>query len=247
MAMTVGANDDLWALELNGTLFTPLMARNALKSNVTWTSYPFVPPTSASGFFVDLLGGYKWYEMNDNCVRHLHELADYNGVFALGAYPSYGQTSKRHFRAHVGSLSFNYEAYVWAAGKNEGKKLAVVEEFLTEELRFVVVAREPQALRKLQEAVRGRIAPIAKKGSIQLEFVAEPTLRLLKPKSSDGSELALAVVPFVESKGMRNGVEWQTQYCTWNQHLRFSPRTHIYSTELVGISQSLLEGVGFFA
>jgi hypothetical protein len=261
-AMTAEANDDLWALELYGTLFTPLMARNALKSNVTWTSYPFVPPTSASGFFVDLLSGYKWYETNDNCVRHLHALPDYEGVFALGAYPSYGQMSKRHFRAHLGSLSFNYEAYVWSAGKNEGKKLAVIEEFLAEELRFVVVARESELLRRLHQSVRGRVAPIVKKGSVQLEFIAEPRLNLLRRQYANGKELTLTVMPFVEvgnlprgllpyltplrSKGGSKGVEWQAQYCAWDQQLCFREGTQVYKNISTGISRSLLESIGFF-
>ena len=44
-------DDVIWMLELRGTLLSALMARNALKSNVTWTSYPFIPPTGTSGFF----------------------------------------------------------------------------------------------------------------------------------------------------------------------------------------------------
>lgn len=260
--MRAEANEALWALELRGKLLTPLMARNALKSNVTWTSYPFVPPTSASGFFADLLSGFKWHEMNDNHVRHLHALPGYQGVFALGAYPTYGLMSKRHFRAHLGSLAFNYEAYVWAAGKNEGKKLAVIEEFLAEELCFVVVAREPETLQRLHQSVRGRVAPITKKGSVQLEFMAEPRLSILRQQFADGTELTLTVMPFVEvgnlppglspyltplrSMGNKNGVEWQTQYCAWDRRLRFREGTSVYKTNLAGISQSILKTVGFF-
>lgn len=61
-------------------------------------------------------------------------------MFALGVYPNYGQLSHRHFRAHLGPLSFNYEAYVCAVGRNEGKKLSVIE--VTDVLLFVVAARE---------------------------------------------------------------------------------------------------------
>lgn len=256
--MTAVANDVVWVLELSGTLLTPLMARNALKSNVTWTSYPFVPPTGTSGFFADLVNGMKWYEINNNCVRHLHELPDYHGVFALGAYPNHGQLSHRHFRAHIGSLSFNYEAHVWAIGRNEGKKLAVIEEFMTDELRFVVAARKPEPLQRLYQAVRGRVAPIAKKGSVQLEFTAQPKLTCLeRHSSSSGTERTLVVMPFLEignlpngllpylvsisSKGNGKNVQWYTQYCAWHWELRFRQGVDIYKADSIGISCSLID------
>lgn len=260
--MIATTNDVVWLLELRGKLLTPLMARNALKSNVTWTSYPFVPPTGASGFFADVLNGMKWHETNNNYVRHLHRLPDYLGVFALGAYPGYGQMSRRHFRAHLGSLSFNYEGRVWAAGKNEGKKLAVIEEFLTDELRFVIAAREPEPLRHLHQAARGRVAPIAKKGSVQLEFTAEPSLTRLERQSAIGTEQTLAVMPFVEvgsltdgllpylvpirSQGSEKGILWDTQYCAWDPGLQFREGVLVYKCHTKGISYALLEAVGFF-
>ena len=244
-------------------MLTPLMARNALKSNVTWASYPFVPPTGASGFFADLLNGMKWHETNDNCVRHLDSLPDYPGTFALGAYPTAGHFSRRHFRAHLGSLSFNYEGRVWAAGKNEGKKLAVIEEFLTDELRFVVVAREPGPLQRLHDSARGRIAPIAKKGSIQLEFAAEPVLTRLARKAATGAERTISVVPFVEvgslpdgllpylvplrSEGTKRGVQWHTQHCAWNSDLLFREGTPIYASDSVGVSHAILDMMGVFS
>ncbi|MGE0826762.1 MAG: hypothetical protein AB7G75_18580 [Candidatus Binatia bacterium] len=261
--MSAPTSNSLWILELRGTLLTPLMARNALKSNVTWTSYPFVPPTGSSGFFADLLSKFKWYEANDNRVRHLHELADYQGVFALGAYPQYGQMSRRHFRAHLGSLSFNYEAYIWSAGRNEGKKLAVIEEFLTDELRFVVIAREPEPLSRLHQAVRGQIAPLAKKGSVQLEFYAEPTLTHMKKDAATGEERASTMVPFMEignlpdglvpylvplrSEGTSQGIRWHTEYCTWHTQLQFREGVAIYKSRDAGISSRLLEQVGVFS
>jgi hypothetical protein len=260
--MSAATNNVVWVLEMRGTLLTPLMARNALKSNVTWTSYPFVPPTGTSGFFADVLNEMKWCEMNNNCVRHLHELPDYHSVFALGAYPIYGQMSRRHFRTHLGSLSFSYEAYVWKAGKNEGKKLAVIEEFLTDELRFVVVAPEQEPLYRLHQSVRGRIAPIAKKCAVQLEFAVKPELKRLERQYAIGTELTLTAMPFIEignlpqgllpyltplrSKGTVKGVEWQTLYCAWDQQLRFREGTLIYKNGSVGISRNLLENVGFF-
>ena len=256
-------DDVIWMLELRGTLLSALMARNALKSNVTWTSYPFIPPTGTSGFFADVLGGMKWYEINDNSVRHLHQMTEYQGVFALGGYPTTrGQMSRRHFRNHLGDVNFNYEAYVWSGGQGSNKKLAVIEEFLTDELRFVIVARNPELLSRLYGRVRGQVAPIAKKGSIQLEFSAKPMINRLGRDTATGTEQAMTVMPFMEignlpnglmpylvplrSEGTPKGIQWHTQHCAWQHQLRFRDGTSIYKSEIGGISHTLLKDVGFF-
>lgn len=256
-------DDVIWVLELRGTLLSSLMARNALKSNVTWTSYPFIPPTGTSGFFADVLGGMKWHEINDNCVRHLHQIPEYEGVFALGGYPIVqGQMSKRHFRNHLNDINFNYEAYVWPAGRGFNKKLAVIEEFLTDELRFVIVSRDSESLCRLHETARGQVAPIAKKGSVQLEFSAEPMITRLGRDAATGTEQAMTVMPFMEignlphglmpylvplhSEGTPKGIRWHTQHCAWQHQLQFRDGIPIYRSEAGGISHALLEAVGFF-
>ena len=256
-------DDVIWMLELRGTLLSTLMARNALKSNVAWTSYPFIPPTGTSGFFADVLGGMRWHEINDNCVRHLHQIPEYQGIFALGGYPTLqGQMSRHHFRNHLSDVTFNYEAYVWPAGRGFNKKLAVIEEFLTDELRFVIVARNPELLSRFHESVRGQVAPIAKKGSIQLEFSAEPMINRLGRDTATGTEQAMTVMPFMEignlpnglmpylvplrSEGTSKGIQWHTQHCAWQHQLRFRDGTSIYKSEVGGISHTLLKDVGFF-
>ena len=261
--MRAEIDDVIWMLELHGTLLSSLMARNALKSNVTWTSYPFIPPTSTSGFFADVLGGMKWYEINDNCVRHLHQMPDYRGVFALGGYPvNQGQMSRRHFRNHLGDINFNYEAYVWPAGQGSNKKLAVIEEFLTDALRFVIVSRNSGSLRRFYESVRGLVAPIAKKSSVQLEFCAEPMITRLERNTATGTEQPMTVMPFMEignlpngllpylvplrSEGTPKGIRWHNQHCAWQHQLRFRDGTSIYGSEERGISQTLLKDIGFF-
>ena len=255
--------DVIWVLELRGILLSSLMARNALKSNVAWTSYPFIPPTGTSGFFADVLGGMKWYEINDNCVRHLHQMPDYQGVFALGGYPTrQGQMSRRHFRNHLGDMNFNYEAYVWSAGQGSNKKLAVIEEFLTDELRFVIVSRCSESLCRLYESVRGQVAPIAKKSSVQLEFSAAPIMTRLERDTATGTEQPMTVIPFIEignlpsglmpylvplrSEGTPKGIRWHTQHCAWQHQLRFRNGTSIYKSEAGSISHALLKDVGFF-
>ena len=256
-------DDVIWMLELHGTLLSSLMARNALKSNVTWTSYPFIPPTGASGFFADVLGGIKWHEINDNCVRHLHQMPEYQGAFALGGYPTkQGQMSRRHFRNHLGDLNFNYEAYVWRGGQGFNKKLAVIEEFLTDELRFVIVSRDSKSLRRLYESVRGLVGPIAKKGSVQLEFFADPMITRLERNTATGSEQPMTLIPFMEignlpngllpylvplrSEGTPKGIRWHNQHCAWQHELQFREGTSIYNLEERGISHTLLKDIGFF-
>ncbi len=262
--MTAEPIDVVWALELYGTLLSPLMARNALKSNVTWSSYPFVPPTGASGFLVDLLEGTKWYERNDNAIRHLHDLPDYRGVYALGAFPDSGRLSRKHFRAHLGSLGFNYEAYVWQLKRNEGKKLAVVEELYAERLRFVMVSRQQDVLEKLHHKVRGRVAPIAKKGSVQLEFTQTPKLTCLARGSASGQEEPMALVMVNEvgsfsldlqpyqapcrSESSGSGIHWFKHDCMWGTTIRFRPGWPVYSDGSDrAIGMAVLQAVGFLS
>ena len=261
--MEAEISDVIWVLELRGTLLSSLMARNALRSNVTWTSYPFIPPTGTSGFFADVLGGMKWHEINDNCVRHLHQMPEYQGVFALGGYPTMqGQMSRRHFRNHLGDMNFNYEGYVWSAGRGSNKKLAVIEEFLTDELRFVIVSRDSESLCRLHDTARGRVGPIAKKGSVQLEFSAEPMITRLGRDTATGTEQAMTVMPFMEignlpngllpylvplrSEGTPKGIRWHTQHCAWQHQLRFRDGISVYKSKAGGISHTLLTDVGFF-
>ncbi len=253
-------SDVIWVLELYGTLLSPLMARNALKSNVTWSSYPFVPPTGASGFFVDLLEGPKWYERNDNTTRHLHDLPEYQGVYALGAFPDHGRLSRKHFRAHLGSLGFNYEAYVWQVARNEGKKLAVVEELYTERLRFVLVGRERDALEELHRKVRGKVAPITKKGCVQLEYTSEPKVTSLTKRYASGSEEPIALVmvneigsfpldsqPYLvpcRSEVSNSGIVWFTYDCVWGAKIRFRSNSPIYASDNgKAIGELLLQSV----
>lgn len=186
------ADDTIYSLFLEGTLLAPLMARNALKSNVTWASYPFLPPTGASGCLAELVTRGRWHEGNtlDLDARRLEEVPGWEGVFALGAYPSEWQMSRRHFRSHLGSV-FNYEGSVWNAGQNEGKKLAVVEETLADVLTFAVCAHEREPLLGLHRAIRGRLTRVAKKGSLQFSFSAAPNIIELRGRRATGDESAL--------------------------------------------------------
>lgn len=264
------SGESVFVLLLPAVLFTPLMARNALKSNVTWSSYPFLPPTGASGCLADLIGSSRWHEGNAIGLdaRRLQDMSDYGETFTLGAYPSRALPSRRHFRAHLGSI-FNYEGIIWSAGRNEGKKLAVVEEQLTDSITFVVGARSRRTLQALHQALRGRLAPVAKKGSLQVSYCAEPEIAELRSAIATGDEESLALLALnelgsVPTRSLRPGetliqyvpvrsrlrndqIEWDVMPSTWHEHIKFREGVSIFAGTLtgraVGVSQAVLNRV----
>jgi hypothetical protein len=260
------SDESISVLLLRAVLFMPLMARNALKSNITWSSYPFLPPTGASGCLAELVGGARWYEGNmiGLDARRLQDMADFQDVLALGAYPSRTQPSRRHFRAHFGSI-FNYEGTIWSAGRNEGKKLAVVEETLADTITFIVAAYARKPLEVLHDAARGRLSPVAKKGSLQVSYRAQPEIVELRPTLATGNEVTITLMPVTElgslplrplrpgetlvhyvpvRSRLRDGrMEWDIMPSTWQEHLRFRPDVPIFSgiteNQAIGVSQAV--------
>lgn len=246
------SNDLLFVLLLRGTLLTPLMARNALKSNVTWSSYPFLPPTGASGCLAELVGQHRWHEGNSLGLdaRRLQDMSGYENTFALGAYPDQSQISRRHFRSHLGSI-FNYEATVWSAGRNEGKKLAIVEETLADAISFIVASQERGQLENLSLAVRGRLAPLAKKGGLQITYCPQPEIVKLRRATASGLEETLSLVPIAEmgslpkqqllpgqmlihyvpvrSRLRGKQMEWDIFPSTWEEGMKFRAGTLIFA------------------
>lgn len=261
-------DDIIYSLFLEGTLLTPLMARNALKSNVTWASYPFLPPTGASGCLAEVVAGGRWHEGNTLNLeaRRLEEVPGCEDVFALGAYPSEWQMSRRHFRSHLGSI-FNYEGSVWSADQNEGKKLAVVEETLTDVLTFAVCSHERGPLLDLHRAVRGRLTRVAKKGSLQFSFSAGPDIIELRGRKATGDERALTVILVDEmgslpqrrlspgqmllyytpmrSRSREGRVEWDVLPCVWEEKMRLRAGVAVfagvYQGSVVGLSTRVWE------
>jgi hypothetical protein len=247
------------------------MARNALKSNVTWSSYPFLPPTGASGCLAELLGETRWYEGNTLGLyaRRVEDLPGYEGVFALGAYPIQWQMSRRHFRSHLNSI-FNYEATIWSAGRNKGKKLAIVEEVMAETLVFVVASHDRAKLQVLHKGARGRLAAVAKKGSIQFAYISEPEVMELQLNPATGQEGTLALMSasemgslpkrkFLQGQALVHYVpvrsyltankrmEWDIMPCVWDEDLRFRPGVPLFAGSggggSVGISRQLWDRI----
>jgi len=137
----------------------------------------------------------------------------------------------------------------------------VIEEYLAEELRFVVVAHDEESLRALHRMVRGRIARIAKKGLVQIEYTAQPCLTQFQRREADGQEVAMVVVPLSEvgafplgvipyrasiySAGTEGGIHWHIQDVIWSySDVRFRPGVLIYAdAQGRGISISLVKAM----
>jgi len=252
--------DDLYLLRLEGTLYGALMARNLFKSNVTWSSYPFLPPTTASGFLAMLIEGERWIEGNGANPRILHHLLGWEDVWTLGAFPSSGQLSRKHFRAHLGD-TFNYEAALWSAGQNQGKKLAVVEEFWTDAMAFLIISPDHAKLETLRGFVRGRIGPVAKKGCLSIAFDPGHQIASLKTKQAQGEEDVLGLIPIeevgqmplaaqlyrvpVSSRLEGRSMAWTTMNCLWatTREARFRDGVPILETGTWAISQRFMQSV----
>ncbi|RKU07567.1 hypothetical protein C6501_17530 [Candidatus Poribacteria bacterium] len=257
--------NELYLLRLNGILLGPMMVRNIYKSNVIWESYPFLPPTSASGLLAAVLEGERWHEKNGLKPRQLHRLPNWETVWALGAYPDGGNFSRLHYRNHVGSLKFNYEAHVWKTGQGIGKKLATVQEYYAEQLQFVIVSSDVKQLEEFQSHVIGRLARIGKKGCIQITYSAPVQPTNLKKGIATGNEDSLGIIPFVEvgditvesarlyavpvTLSLEGKEIWSNSLqCLWSSSfgdLRFRSGVEVYHTEEseYAISNKLLESI----
>ena len=256
----------LYLLRLNGVLLGPMMARNIYKSNVIWESYPFLPPTGASGILATILTGERWHEANGLEPRQLHRLSGWEAVWALGAYPDGGNFSRLHYRNHVGSLKFNYEANIWRAGSGFGKKLATVQEYYAEQLKFLIVSVDVKRLEELQLSVMGRLARVGKKGCIQITYSppVQPT-EFIKGIVGGGENI-LGIAPLDEVGDVRldtarlyavpitlefvdgKEIRYNSLSCLWSASkgdLRFREGIEVYHTKEVeyAISNKLLESI----
>ncbi len=239
--------------------------RNVHKTNVGWSSYPFLPPTTADGLLASVAGGERWTEGSFHPPRSLRTLGDFSGLAALGGYPINGRLSRPHFRAHVGTL-MSYDGPLWAppAGlQSAGKKPAMVEEYLCNALRFFVVGEERSVVEKLWEDVVGRVSPFAKKSVLYFRYEEEPQLATLLLGEASATTESLTALPMTElgsmprqahpylmpvkSRGERKrsgeyDVIWSHLNCIWEAGLRVREGTPILLTEDgSGISKTLLD------
>jgi hypothetical protein len=241
--------------------------RNVHKTNVSWSSYPFLPPTTTNGLLASVAIGERWMEGDYHPPRSLVALEDFPGLVSIGGYPAGGWLSRPHFRAHVGTTDMSYDGPLWAppAGvQSAGKKPAMVEEYFCERLTFFVVGRK-ECLERLWERVLGRVSPFAKKSVLQFPYESTPNISALSAATATATTEALGALPMIELGSMpkqahpylmpvrskaqrkRSGgyeVTWSHVNCVWESGLMVREGTHVLLTEDgTGISRSLLDRI----
>ncbi len=256
---------DLHLLTLSAEPWGSFQLRNVHKTNVGWASYSFLPPTTADGLLASVVDGERWTEGNFHPPRSLRGLRGFSDLGTLGGYPVNGQSTRPHFRAHVGTL-MSYDGPLWAPPAGEqsaGKKPAMVEEYICDELRFFVVG-EREALRALWERVVGRVSPFAKKSTLYFRYEEEPNLSALSSGEAPVSTESLVALPMMELGSMprqahpylmpvkskaerrRSGYEvtWSHLNSVWELGLRVREGTSVLLTDDgAGISKTLLDTI----
>ncbi|MCL6438904.1 MAG: hypothetical protein K6T51_09860 [Rubrobacteraceae bacterium] len=258
--------EDLSLLTLSAEPWGAFQLRNVYKTNVAWSSYPFLPPTTADGLLASVIEGERWVEGNFHPPRSLRMIAEFAGLAALGGYPSGGHHTRAHFRSHVGTL-MSYDGPLWVPpeGKQSaGKKPAMVEDYVCENLLFFVVGRRGP-LTRLWERVIGRVSPFAKKSVLYFRYEDEPDLTDLHPGEATVDTTSLTALPMIElgsmprhaspymmpvkSSGMPNNagryeVKWSHLNCVWEPGLKIREGVPVLLTEDgKGLSRSLLRSV----
>jgi hypothetical protein len=171
--------ETFWCLEVRLQPLSELLIRQVGKSNVQWFSYPFLPPTTFSGFVASLLADDQknYIELNDDHVREVGALRP--EVFSVGAYPDPPALVRRnrHYRQHLGDV-YNYEASAWAGNK----KLAIAESCWTPELRGFLLSENKDRLQGLSRDpnLRFRIMRVGKKSVVKVKSVNGPWELTLK-------------------------------------------------------------------
>jgi hypothetical protein len=257
---------DLSLLTLSAEPWGGFQLRNIYKTNVGWSSYPFLPPTAADGLLASVVEGERWVEGNFHPPRSLRSLSEFSGIAALGGYPDGGRHTRVHFRSHVGTL-MSYDGPLWAPPEKEqsaGKKPAMVEDYVCENLPFVVVG-ERDPLESLWERVIGRIAPFAKQSVLYFRYEDAPDLTNLHPGEATADTSSLTALPMIELGSMprhaspylmpvkshadpnRSGryeVTWLHLNCIWEPGLKVRQGTPAFIAENgSAISRSLLDAI----
>ena len=257
---------DLSLLTLLAEPWGGFQLRNVHKTNVGWSSYPFLPPTTADGLLASVVQGERWVEGSFHPPRSLRSLSEFSGIAVLGAYPAGGRHTRAHFRAHVGTL-MSYDGPLWAPPEKEqsaGKKPAMVEDYVCEELPFVVVG-ERETLERLWGGVIGRVAPFAKKSALHFPYEAAPNFVNLHQAEATADTTSLTALPMVELGSMprhaspylmpvksrsemnrsgRHEVTWSHLNCIWEPGVRVREGTSAFvADDGSAISKSLLDAV----
>jgi len=130
-------------------------------------TYPFVPPTTTSGFFRRLGIMSAGLEIPETRVNNNNPpiYALPSRYIALGAYPAKGTCTTVHRTYRKGMREFNHDAFsrLYQDGNKENFQLHTWEYFIAEELVSYVVADSPNGLEHFQE-LTGYGCKIGKEG-----------------------------------------------------------------------------------
>lgn len=120
-------------------------------------TYPFVPPTTFSGFLRRLGMMYAGLEIPDTRVNNDNPpfYALPQRYCALGAYSAKGKLSAVHRTYRKGMREFNHDAFsrIYQDGDKANFQLHTWEYFIAEELVGYVVTDSPKGLEHFQELV----------------------------------------------------------------------------------------------
>lgn len=257
---------DLSLLTLSAEPWGGFQLRNVHKTNVGWSSYPFLPPTAADGLLASVVEGERWVEGNFHPPRSLRLLPEFSVLAVLGGYPTGGRHTKAHFRSHVGTL-MSYDGPLWAPPEKEqsaGKKPAMVEDYICEEIPFFVVG-ERDSLESLWERVIGRVSSFAKKSVLYFHYEDEPDLISLHSGEASADTRSLTALPMMELGSMprhaspylmpvksrseenrsgKHAVTWSHLNCIWEPGVKIRQGTPAYIADNgSAISKSLLDAI----
>jgi hypothetical protein len=139
-------------------------------------TYPFVPPTTLSGFLRRLGMMYAGLEIPETRVNNdnppIYALPP--RYSALGAYPAKGTWNAVHRTYRKGMREFNHDAFsrLYQDGDKENFQLHTWEYFIAEELVSYVVADSPNGLELFQK-LTGYGCKLGKEGFAIISEVSE--------------------------------------------------------------------------
>lgn len=166
----------MYCLQINIQPTAAMTFRILPGSILNIATYPFVPPTTLSGFLRRLGMMYVGLEIPETRVNNDNPpfYALPQRYCALGAYPVKGKLSAVHRTYRKGMREFNHDAFsrIYQDGDKANFQLHTWEYFIAEELIGYVVTDSPQGLENFQELV-GYGCKLGKEGFAIISEVSE--------------------------------------------------------------------------
>ncbi|MBM7623684.1 hypothetical protein [Sporohalobacter salinus] len=238
----------MYVMEIKLKPLSELLFRQMAKSNVEWFTYPFIPPTTMSGFIGELVGGEsliskKYVEINDGRFRTLPE-----GVYSLGGIPEIYEKNK-HFRQHYRAKgTYNYESLVWEGNK----KLAQVEYFYSSKILAYLISENKEVLKRIEDKIKYKCNNIGKIGVVKIRNTKVKKLKKEEEYEGEVSTLfpveiakkydlnKMYEVPlFCYSSSEDETINWGVIPCSFHEEIR----DDCYQVDDIIIPKSLIDYV----